>query len=55
MVNLDGTMEKIGILQGINGEHYHGDHALPHSKGGKTNLKNLQILTKKDNLKKSDL
>lgn len=54
VVNLDGTMEKIGILQGINGEHYHGDHALAHSKGGETNLKNLQILTKKDNLKKSD-
>lgn len=54
VINLDGTMEKIGILQGINGEHYHGDHTFPYSKGGETALDNLQILTKTDNLKKSD-
>jgi hypothetical protein len=51
---LDGTVEKIGILQGINGEHYHGDHIKAHSKGGSTDINNLQLLTKEDNLKKSD-
>jgi hypothetical protein len=51
---LDGTIEKVGILQGINGEHYHGDHIKPHSKGGSTDMSNLQLLPKEDNLKKSD-
>jgi 5-methylcytosine-specific restriction endonuclease McrA len=51
---LDGTTSKIGILQALNGKHIHGDHIKPHSKGGTTDIDNLQFLTKEDNLKKSD-
>ena len=52
--NLDGTINKIGILQAINGKYIHGDHIKAHSKGGSTDINNLQLLTKEDNLKKSD-
>ena len=34
--------------------NFHIDHIKPHSKGGKTNLKNAQILCSKCNLEKSD-
>jgi hypothetical protein len=54
ITNLDGTTSKIGILQALNGNHIHGDHIKPHSKGGVTDIDNLQFLTKEDNLKKSD-
>jgi hypothetical protein len=54
IINLDGTTSKIGILQALNGKHIHGDHIKPHSKGGTTDIDNLQFLTKEDNLKKSD-
>jgi hypothetical protein len=54
ITNLDGTTSKIGILQALNGNHIHGDHIKPHSKGGATDIDNLQFLTKEDNLKKSD-
>jgi hypothetical protein len=54
ITNLDGTTSKIGILQALNGKHIHGDHIKPHSKGGTTDIDNLQFLTKEDNLKKSD-
>jgi hypothetical protein len=50
----DGTTEQIGILQGINGKVIHGDHIKPHSKGGPTTIDNLQLMTREDNLKKSN-
>lgn len=34
---------------------YHADHILPHSKGGRTSLKNGQLLCATHNLQKSDL
>ena len=51
---LDGTSEKISVLQALNGKEYHGDHIKSHSKGGQTTVENGQLLTKKDNLKKSN-
>jgi len=54
ITNLDGTSDRITILQALNGNLIHGDHIHPHVAGGKTDVDNLQLLTKKDNLKKSD-
>ena len=54
ITNLDGTSNKITILQALNGKLIHGDHIVPHMAGGQTNVDNLQLLTKEDNLKKSD-
>lgn len=51
---LDGTTEKISVLQALNGKEYHADHIQPHSKGGQTTVENGQFLPKRDNLKKSN-
>ena len=51
---LDGTSEKISVLQALNGKEYHADHIKPYSKGGQTTVENGQLLRKKDNLKKSN-
>lgn len=51
---LDGTSEKISVLQALNGNEYHADHIKPHSKGGQTTVENGQLLPRKDNLKKSN-
>jgi len=52
--NLDGTTEKISLLQALNGKEIHADHILPYSKGGETTVENGQLLTRKDNLRKSN-
>ena len=51
---LDGSTEKISVLQALNGNEFHADHITPYSKGGKTTVENGQLLPKKDNLKKSN-
>jgi hypothetical protein len=50
----DGSKEKIGYYQAINGDLIHADHVYPYSKGGQTDVTNGQLLVKEDNLKKSD-
>lgn len=51
---LDGTSEKISVLQALNGKEYNADHIKPYSKGGQTTVENGQLLTRKDNLEKSN-
>jgi hypothetical protein len=52
--NLDGSTNTEDALVLLNGKKYHADHIFPYAKGGQSNDKNLQFLTKEDNLKKSD-
>lgn len=55
ITNLDGSTNKLTILQALNGKKFHGDHIVPYVRGGQTSVDNLQLLSKEDNLKKSDL
>lgn len=38
----------------VNKNNYEPDHIIPYSKGGKTTLKNAQVLSPKSNSEKSD-
>jgi hypothetical protein len=52
--SMDGSKRKYRLHQVLNPKYIVGDHKTPHSKGGGTVIENLSLMTREENLLKSD-
>jgi len=52
--SMDGSKRKYRLHQVLNPKYIVGDHKTPHSKGGETVIENLSLMTREENLLKSD-
>jgi hypothetical protein len=52
--SMDGSKRKYRLHQVLNPKYIVGDHKMPHSKGGETVIENLSLITREENLLKSN-